>query len=83
MSKFNKKIKILLNWCQLSKVDINWDKTYVMIVTNKRVKIPKSLDLDNIDVQIVDRFKLLGDLRFIDSYSEILLKYISKIFKKF
>jgi hypothetical protein len=47
-----------------------------MIVTNKRVKIPKSLDLDNIDVKIVDRFKLLGDLRFIDSYSEILLKYI-------
>ena len=76
MSKFNKKIKILLNWCQLSKVDINWDKTCVMIVTNKRVKIPKSLDLDNINVKIVDRFKLLGGLRFIDSYSEILLKYI-------
>ena len=78
MSKFNKKIKILLNWCQLSKVDINWDKTYVMFVANKRIKIPKSIDFDNINVKIVNRFKLLGvtldsKLNFL-AYSSILKK---------
>jgi hypothetical protein len=81
LSKFNDKIKILLNWCEFSKVDINWDKTFIMIVTNRRLKIPKSIDFNDIHVKIVDRFKLLGvtidsKLNF-EAYSSILKRNVS------
>ena len=58
--KFQEKIRTLINWCQYSKVDINWEKTYAMIITNKRLVKPKSIKLCDVNIEVVDKFKLLG-----------------------
>ena len=34
--------KYFSDWCHYNKLDINWDKTVAMIVTNKRIEIPKN-----------------------------------------
>jgi hypothetical protein len=39
-------------------VEINWDKTFIMIVTNKGLKIPKSIDFNDINVKVVDRYSV-------------------------
>jgi hypothetical protein len=53
-------LKQLNEWCKLNRLYINWSKTYLMIITNKRVNMPKSIDFDDISIEVVDHFKLLG-----------------------
>ena len=61
ISKFKKKLELVTNWCSSNKLDINWSKTNFMIVTNKRIKSPKEIEVSNgILVKVVDQFKLLG-----------------------
>ena len=57
-----KKIESLLDWCKYNKLDINWSKTYFMFVTNKHIKgkLPKEIEIDGNQVQVVETFKLLG-----------------------
>ena len=47
-------------WCKMNKLDINFKKTYIMIVTTHRVEIPKSIMVNGIDIEVVQTFKLLG-----------------------
>ena len=35
ISHFEKGIEPLIEWCELNKLDINWSKTFFMIITNK------------------------------------------------
>ena len=56
INKFQNKIKALTNWCEFSKVEINWDKTFAMFVTNKRIKKPELLNFDNITIKVVRSF---------------------------
>ena len=58
--EFEKKLSLLFEWCANNRLDINWKKTFVMFVTNKRVSIPSSILLNGISVEVVDSFKLLG-----------------------
>ena len=47
----------------MNKLEINWSKTFCMVITNKRLKDLKSLkviDFGEAKVQIVDKFRLLG-----------------------
>ena len=61
MINFNFSIKRLVDWCRFNKVDINWAKTMVMIITKKKnIEIPEYVTIENINVQVVDSFKLLG-----------------------
>ena len=65
IKKFELGIKDLLVWTEHNQIDINWDKTEVMFITNKRnIAIPASNSLDIIDstlkLKVVDKFKLLG-----------------------
>jgi hypothetical protein len=57
---FSERSKLCLGWCDYNRIDINWKKTYAMIVTNKRISIPKSVKIDYINIAVVDSFKLLG-----------------------
>ena len=57
---FQARIKPLSTWCSLNRLDINWSKTFVMFVTNKRVSLPSSVDLNGVSVSVVSEFKLLG-----------------------
>ena len=60
ISTFVKDLEPLLLWCRMNKLDINFKKTYFMIVTRHRVSLPKSILVNGIEIEVVDRFKLLG-----------------------
>jgi hypothetical protein len=47
-------------WRTHNRLDINWTKTFLMVVTNKRIKIPPSFTFNNIEIKCVEEFKLLG-----------------------
>jgi hypothetical protein len=57
---FSKQSELLLEWCAINRLDINWKKTFAMFVTNKRIVLPKSVKIGEIDVEVVKEFKLLG-----------------------
>ena len=60
IKKFEIYIKYLLEWCTYNKMDINWAKTFFMIVTNQRLKHPKSICILENRIHVVNSFKLLG-----------------------
>ena len=84
INKFKEYLKPMLDWCKFNKLDINWDKTFFMFVTNKRVgkQIPNEISIENCQVKVVDNFKLLGvtidnKLNF-DKYSRDLRLSVNK-----
>jgi hypothetical protein len=58
--KFSTIIIELLAWCTHNRLDINWTKTFLMVVTNKHIKIPLSFLFNDIEIKCVEEFKLLG-----------------------
>lgn len=76
-------LKQLTEWCQHNKLLINWTKTNAMFVSTKRFKRPNSIKLNDVEIEVVDEFKLLGVL--IDSKLTF-IKYTNQlcnsIFKK-
>ena len=62
ITKFRIYIKQLLEWCDINKMDINWSKTFFMIITNQRFKHPTTIEVLNINIEVVKTFKLLGVL---------------------
>lgn len=58
---FNNSIKKLLVWCHYNRIDINWSKTKIMFVSNKKKTcFPTTISIDKNDIEVVDNFKLLG-----------------------
>ena len=53
-------IEWLTKWCDLYRVEINWIKTFTMIVTNRSITLPKIVKCGLINIEVVDSFKLLG-----------------------
>ena len=61
MLKFTDKLKPFIEWCKYNKLDINWSKTFFMIITDRRIKKrPKEITVQDVPVTVVDNFKLLG-----------------------
>ena len=62
LTSFKKKLEKLFAWCNFNKLDINWSKTFFMFITNKRInkELPTKIQVDNILVDVVTDFKLLG-----------------------
>jgi hypothetical protein len=58
ISTFVKDLEPLLLWCKMNKLDINFKKTYFMIVTRHRVSLPKSILVNGIEIEVVGKFKL-------------------------
>jgi len=52
--------RLLILWCEHNQLYINWSKTKAMFITNKRVKWSKEIAFDNVKIEVVDHFKLLG-----------------------
>ena len=50
----------LNEWCKHNRLYINWTKTFVMFITNKRIEIPKEIKINDKTIEVVDKFKLLG-----------------------
>jgi hypothetical protein len=85
MKDFQSKIKPLSTWCALNRLDINWSKTFIMFVTNKRVSLPSSVDLNGVSVSVISEFKLLGvtldnKLNFSKQVSIVCRQINSKLF---
>ena len=53
-------LKQLNEWCKHNRLYINWSKTYIMIISNKRFQMPKCIDFENTSIEVVETFKLLG-----------------------
>jgi hypothetical protein len=60
LSEFQRDIVDLFEWCEINRIDINYSKTYIMVITNKRVDIPIKIVLGSIEIEVVSTFKLLG-----------------------
>ena len=59
VSNFRRKLEPFLEWVKLNQISINWQKTKLMVVTNKRIKSPSSLIFGGNNVEVVTSFKLL------------------------
>lgn len=60
IDQFKKQLKPFTKWCSFNRLDVNWDKTFIMFVTTKRIKAPAAIEIDGKQIQVVDQFKLLG-----------------------
>ena len=61
IKNFIEYIEKLIIWCHFNKIDINWKKSQIMFITNKRaIKIPDFILINNHQVKVVSEFKLLG-----------------------
>ena len=51
----------LIQWCYYNKMDINWKKTEIMFIHNKKnITIPDFIMINENQVKVVSEFKLLG-----------------------
>lgn len=55
-----KGIFLLNEWCKHNRLYINWSKTFIMFITNKRSITPSFIQIDSTQVVVVEKFKLLG-----------------------
>ena len=55
-------VRLLADWCQHNRLAVNWSKTFLMLITNKRIPHPVSIDCDGTQIAVVKNFKLLGVL---------------------
>ena len=56
LTNFNNAIEQFLLWCRFNLIDINWNKTKIMFVTNKRINIPTIINIDGSEVEVVSSF---------------------------
>ncbi len=55
--KFQRVINSLLTWCEYNKMDINWSKTFFMVITKQRVNKIETIKYNNISINLVSSFK--------------------------
>ena len=60
INQYKTNIKPLFAWCSSNRIDLNWEKTFCMFVTKRRVLLPSILSINGYDITSVDTFKLLG-----------------------
>ncbi len=54
-------LDIFTRWCTHNRLDINWDKTNLMFIHNKRnVIIPDFVEYNDNKIEVVNEFRLLG-----------------------
>ena len=65
IADFVRKLGPLFKWCAMNRMDINWSKTFFMIVTAKqkrKISVPTFIKVGSNEVAVADNFKLLGVL---------------------
>lgn len=58
--KIDEAIRKLDEWCKYNRLYVNWDKTFVMFIKNKRIITPDHVKIDDTIIKAVNKFKLLG-----------------------
>lgn len=82
---FKKQLTPFKDWCKYNRLDVNWEKTFIMFVSNKRIKYPTSIQIEDKQVKVVDQFKLLGvtidnKLNFLNYVSTLKNSIIKKLY---
>ena len=84
-------VDLMLNWSKINCLKINWSKTYLMCISdkknknNKHIIYPLNLNICGHDVEVVSKFKLLGvildnNLNFIENFENTSRKVYSSLF---
>jgi hypothetical protein len=60
INKFKSDISSLRVWCEMNRLDINWSKSFIMFVTDKRIKPLTEIEMNGSTVAVVSKLKLLG-----------------------
>lgn len=85
IKKFHRETGRLLEWCRFNRLDINLKKTFIMFVTNKRIKPPKSILTNESIIEVVSRITILGvivdnKLNFMEYAASLRLTVNKKLF---
>jgi len=59
ISEFLLYLKPLILWCKFNRLEINWEKTFFMFVSNSK-DLPEFITFNDIKIKVVKYFKLLG-----------------------
>jgi hypothetical protein len=78
-------LHLLNSWCIMNKLDINWDKTEIMIIGGKSENLLKKITFNDIDIKVVSDFKLLGvtidrNLTFSKHVANVKKNVLSRLF---
>jgi len=78
IKRFVGKLKVLLEWCDFNKLDINWSKTFFMFVTNKRIKLPMEIIVDSktVDIKVSEGKEVFEGKGLIFSFRYNVFDYI-------
>ena len=69
----------LIKWCYFNMLDINWNKTVIMFITNKyQQEIPRQISVNDRSIQVVNSFKLLGIIFPYFDYCSTITMYFPK-----
>ncbi len=60
INTFKRGLRSLNIWCENNRLDINWNKTFAMFITNKHVILPTAIEFNGKKIEVVKSFKLLG-----------------------
>lgn len=64
INKFLLDLIPFLDWCKFNYLNVNWEKTHFMFITNSNVSFPSSINLlynsTSFNISVVTHFKLLG-----------------------
>jgi hypothetical protein len=61
IDSFKNKINDFIVWCKFNKMDINWSKTKCMFISrNSKISLPKQINIGSVQVEVVNKFRLLG-----------------------
>lgn len=82
---FHKSTEKLMSWCSFNKLDLNLKKTFIMFITNKRLKLPQMIQTNGSDIQVVSSVKILGiiidnKLNFLEYASKLRLIVTKKLY---
>jgi hypothetical protein len=85
LNKFKINFNIITDWVFHNKLIINYQKTNIMILTNKHISLPNQIIINNNSIEIVNTFKLLGveidnKLRFKNYVANLTLKLNRKLY---
>jgi len=86
ISKCKHGIRTLFEWCSYNYLYVNWSKTCAMYITSKRSShLPKFIKIENLKIEVVHKFKLLGvtldsKLNFTEHVTTVSKSINSKLF---
>ncbi|CAF0864958.1 unnamed protein product [Brachionus calyciflorus] len=68
LKDFEQIIEDLNEWCYFNKIDMNWNKTFVMIFTKKKIEISKKIEIKGASIAVVKAIQRLANCFYLCIY---------------